>query len=348
MGTLRVQVARIVHGCTNPAGGGGKPEGGVAWPGVGELAALIAALTWSATSVALTSLSSRTSPVVLSALRLGSATLVLPFILWFSGQAGDLADAPLWTLTQVVLSGFIGYGLGDTIYILALKRIGMQRTFPVTMALFIGLTVVGGVLLLDEPFSWGLPAGALLIGAGIYLIVIQRAHQASALSELPIAEPGAAALAPVPGGKPSGGGADLFGYGLLLVVGILWAAATLWLAGAKGDLGAVAAGSVRTPAGAIALLAFAAAIQPHELKRPFLNRNHILAIVAAGLVGTAFGSLMYVYAVVTAGAAKTAVLSATSPLLAMPLSILFLKERFTRRIGLGTVLCVAGIVLVVL
>jgi uncharacterized membrane protein len=42
------------------------------------------------------------------------------------------------------------------------------------------------------------------------------------------------------------------------------------------------------------------------------------------------------------------VLSATSPLLAMPLSIIFLKERFTQRIGIGTVFCVAGIVLVVL
>jgi drug/metabolite transporter, DME family len=315
---------------------------------VGELAALIAALTWSATSVALTSLSARTSPVVLSALRLGSATLLMPPILWISGQAGDLGDAPTWTLVQVILSGFVGYGLGDTIYILGLKRLGMQRTFPVTMALFIGLTVVGGVILLDEPFSWGLPAGALLIGAGIYLIVIPGTAKVSSASQVPIAE-AAASLAPIPSGSsPKAPGADLVGYGLLLLVGILWAAATLWLASAKGDLGAIAAGAIRTPAGAVALLGFALAIQPHELKAPFLNRNHILAIVAAGIVGTAFGSLMYVYAVVTAGAAKTAVLSATSPLLAMPLSILFLKERFTQRIGVGTVLCVAGIVLVVL
>ena len=316
---------------------------------MGELAALIAALTWSATSVALTSLSARTSPVVLSALRLGSATLLMPPILWISGQTGDLGEAPTWTLVQVILSGFVGYGLGDTVYILGLKRLGMQRTFPVTMALFIGLTVVGGVVLLDEPFSWGLPAGALLIGAGIYLIVIPGAAKLSQPALVPIAEPAAAALAPLPAqNSAKGPGADIAGYGILLLVGVLWAAATLWLASAKGDLGAVAAGAIRTPAGAVALLGFALAIQPHELKAPFLNRNHILAIVAAGVVGTAFGSLMYVYAVVTAGAAKTAVLSATSPLLAMPLSILFLKERFTQRIGIGTILCVAGIVLVVL
>ncbi len=287
--------------------------------------------------------------MVLSALRLGFGALLMPFVLWASGQAGDIADAPGWTLAQVILSGFIGYGIGDTFYILALKRVGMQRTFPVTMALFIAMTVVGGVVLLDEPFAWGLPAGAVLIGAGIYLIVIPGAGAVGEAVQVPISEPGAAALAPLPTGSAHvGGGIDMMGYGLLLLVGVLWAAATLWLAAAKGDLGAVAAGAIRTPAGAVALLGFALAIQPHELKRPFLNRNHILAIVAAGIVGTAFGSLMYVYAVVTAGAAKTAVLSATSPLLALPLSIVFLKERFTRRIGVGTVLCVAGIVLVVL
>jgi drug/metabolite transporter, DME family len=318
---------------------------------VGELAALIAALTWSATSVALTSLSTRTSPVVLSALRLGSATLLMPFILLASGQTGDLADAPVWTLFQVIASGFIGYGLGDTIYILGLKRLGMQRTFPVTMALFIGLTVLGGVVLLGEPFTWGLPAGALFIGAGIYLIVIPQSAGAITHPPVPVAEPAAAALAPVPvsnAGPAVFGAPGITGYALLLTVGVLWAAATLWLASAKGDLGAVAAGAIRTPAGAVALLGFALAFQPHELKTPFRNRGHILAIVAAGIVGTAFGSLMYVYAVVTAGAAKTAVLSATSPLLALPLSIIFLKERITRRIGAGTILCVIGIVLVVL
>ena len=286
--------------------------------------------------------------MVLSALRLSAGTLLMPVALLASGQAGDLADEKTWNLVQVILSGFIGYGIGDTVYILTLKRVGMQRTFPVTMALFIGLTVLGGVLLLDEPFTWGLPVGALLIGAGIYLIVIPGNSATGPAVQVPIAEPGAAALAPLPPGPKVGGGIDIAGYGLLLLVGVLWAAATLWLAAGKGDLGAIAAGSIRTPAGAVALLGFAMAFQPHELKRPFLNRNHILAIVAAGVVGTAFGSLMYVYAVVTAGAAKTAVLSATSPLLALPLSMVFLKERFTQRIGVGTLLCVAGIVLVVL
>jgi drug/metabolite transporter (DMT)-like permease len=70
-------------------------------------------------------------------------------------------------------------------------------------------------------------------------------------------------------------------------------------------------------------------------------------IVAIALSGTLFGSLLYVYAVGEAGAATTSVLNATAPLLALPLSMIFLKEPFTRGIAAGTVVCVAGVVLVV-
>jgi drug/metabolite transporter (DMT)-like permease len=312
---------------------------------MGELAALLAALTWSATSVALTSLSARTSPVVLSGLRLGFGALAMPPILWASGESSTIADAPLSTIAQVVASGALGYGLGDTLYILALNRLGMQRTFPVSMALYIGLTVLFGVLLLNEPFSWGLPAGALLIGVGTWLIVIPAAADAPPASPaLALPEPAPVLVQPVPLYAPPGP----VGYALLGGVGVTWAAATLWLAAASGDLGAIAAGTIRTPAGALALLGFAIAFQRPALAAPLRDPRRLGAIALAGLVGTTIGSLLYVYAVVTAGAARTAILSSTSPLLALPLSVAFLGERLTRRIFAGTLLCVAGIVLVVL
>ncbi|MCL6644784.1 MAG: DMT family transporter [Dehalococcoidia bacterium] len=313
---------------------------------MGELAALLAALTWSATSVALTSLSTRTSPVVLSGLRLGFGALAMPPILWASGESSTIADAPLSTIAQVVASGALGYGLGDTLYILALNRLGMQRTFPVSMALYIGLTVLFGVLLLNEPFSWGLPAGALLIGVGTWLIVIPVAAAADRIRPPAVAAPDPAPVLVQP--APLYARPGPAGYALLGGVGVTWAAATLWLAAASGDLGAIAAGTIRTPAGAVALLGFALAFQRPALAAPLRDPRRLGAIALAGLVGTTIGSLLYVYAVVTAGAARTAILSSTSPLLALPLSIAFLGERLTRRILAGTLLCVAGIVLVVL
>ncbi|HET7737978.1 MAG TPA: DMT family transporter [Tepidiformaceae bacterium] len=320
---------------------------------MGELAALVAALTWSATSVVLTSLSARTSPVALSALRLSAATLVLPFILLFSGQAGDISAAPWTAVAAMIGSGFIGYAVGDTLYIRSLGLLGMQKTFPISMALFISLTVLGGILLLDEPFKWTLLLGAVLIGAGVYFIVIPRRGTSADRLVVPSgAEPALASMVAVRAGRwPARSvalrGPVAQGYIGIVVVGVLWAAASLWLAVGREDLGAVAAGALRTPAGAVGMVAFGLATRPRELIVPFADRRHIGAIVLAGLVGTAFGSLLYVYAVGEAGAARTAVLSAASPLMALPLSVIFLKEPLTGRILAGTVLCVGGIGLVV-
>lgn len=314
---------------------------------MGEIAALLGAMIWAGTSVALTSLSSRTNPVVLSGLRLMAGSLVIPLILLASGEAHDLADAPTWRLLGISLSGMVGYGIGDTLYIRTLHLLGMQRAFPISMALFITLTVAGGVVLLGEPAGFGLPAGALLIGAGVYLIVVPGQQRAAQPYPVPPVESALSGFAELPGDAPEDAPHPMLGYALLLLVGIAWATATLWLAQSKGDVGAVAAGSIRAPAGAIALLAFAALTRPADIAAPFRARGHIGLIIAAGVAGTAIGSLLYVYAVGEAGAARTALLNATAPLMGLPLSIFFLKERFTQRVGLGTLLCVAGIAFVV-
>ena len=313
--------------------------------GSGELAALVAAMIWAGTSVALTSLSARTSPVVLSGLRLGFGSAVLLPALAISGQSESIREAGGVALAGVILSGFIGYGVGDTVYIVALKRVGMQLTFPITMALFIALTVAGGVVLLGEDLSWGLPLGALLIGLGVYFLVIPAKGPLRETPPVP-AEPAMSTMAEaIP--PPGRGSPDAIAFALLAFVGVAWTIATLWLANARGDLEPIAAGAIRTPAGAFALLGFAMATQRPDLTAPFRERRHLGAIFLAGIIGTGLGSMLYVYSVLEAGAAQAAVLSATSPLMALPLSIVFLKERFTVRIACGTVICVAGIMLVV-
>jgi len=67
----------------------------------------------------------------------------------------------------------------------------------------------------------------------------------------------------------------------------------------------------------------------------------ILAL--AGILGIGLGGLLFMIGVKNAGAAKTAILSATAPLFGVPLSMLILRERITLKIVLGTILCVVGI-----
>lgn len=298
---------------------------------MGEAAALLSAVTWSMTSIAMSRFALRLSATTLSAFRLVVVSLVAPLFLALSGQAGAVGDAPASALIAMVGSGILAYAIGDTIYFRALGQLGVQRTFPATMALFIALTVAGGVILLDEPFAWYQGVGGALVAVGVSLIVLARTHGREAI-DLPQA------------GRGIGRG----GLVLILLVGVLWAAATLWLAEGRGDMPSVAAWSVRTAAGAAGVLAFGLVVAPRDLAAPLRDRRSLAGMVAVALAGTAFGSLLYVYAVGEAGAARTSILNATAPLMALPLSIVLLKELPDRRVVVGTAACVAGIVLVVM
>jgi drug/metabolite transporter (DMT)-like permease len=77
-----------------------------------------------------------------------------------------------------------------------------------------------------------------------------------------------------------------------------------------------------------------------------LPRRSLVIMALAGILN-AFSSLMFLSAILYAGAAKAAVLVATSPLFGLPLSFLFLKEQINRRIIAGTLVAVVGIWLVV-
>jgi len=310
-------------------------------------------LLWAATSTALTALSARSSAVVLTGFRLAAATAFVPVVVLATGGFSQVTSVPPLVFATLVLSGAVGYGLGDTAYIRCLSLLGMPKTFPVSIAGYIGLTVLGGAVFLDEPVTLGLLAGASLIAAGITMVVLSSAERP--LEGIPVSGPAPTALeafgdlGPVvvlPRRRPKWATRTVEGYGLLVGVSLAWAAATLLLAHAGDDAGAVSLWAIRTPVGAAGLLLFALVTRRGELRRLTADRQSLWVIALAGILGTAVGSLFYVFAVVEIGAARAAVLTATSPLMALPLALIFLKERFNLRVATGTIACVAGIALV--
>ena len=145
---------------------------------MGEAAALTSALCWAAVGVVVTSLSARLPAAALSALQMtiASAALLLALIV------SDLADASLATLLAVAGTGVIAFAIADPIYVRVLSIVGMQRTYPVTIGLFILLTTFGGVALLGERFTPGLLLGGALIVGGTYLILFRSAAAGAAVT----------------------------------------------------------------------------------------------------------------------------------------------------------------------
>ena len=295
---------------------------------VGEAAALASALCWAGTSVALARLGTRYGSAVISGLRFLIATPFVIALLFATGNAGQLREASGSTIVAMIASACIGYGVGDTLYVLALPRIGLQRVSPAVTALWVAISAVGAVLILGEPAGWDLVLGGAAVIAGTYLVV---SGQVQALPD-PAAP---TRLGPVPTVL------------VLLTVAGAWAAATLILAGGRGNLGAIAAGAIRIPAGGAVIALVATVATRGAVLRRLPRPRDLPLVIALGVVGTAVGSVLYIYAVEVAGAARAVILTSTSPLMVVPLAMLFLRERPTARVGAGTVFCLVGTLIVV-
>ena len=296
--------------------------------GAGAAAALGSSALWALTSVLLTSQSTRLRPLMMSAIRSLTASLILIGILVTTGGLIQLKEMTVITGLSMIGSGVIGQAVGDTLYINALGFLGVTRTFPITNSAYPFLTFLLAVLLLGETVAWTLPIGGVLIVAGITWIVLEQRR----------ADAGAAVKVELVRGV-------VFALGAAL----MWATATVWLRGQQGNLNAVAAASLRIPAASSAVWLTLAMTRGRErLPLPSPSRRSIGIVALAGLLGTGIGSILFVYAVDELGAARTAFLTTSAPIFALPMSVLFLHEKLTPRVLVGTLITIAGIWLVLL
>jgi drug/metabolite transporter (DMT)-like permease len=296
---------------------------------MGAAAALASSALWALSSVLLASQSGRVKPLMMSAIRSLTASVFLVVLLFISDGWAQFAEASAITIISMMGSGIMGQAVGDTIYINALGILGVNRSFPITNSAYPFLTFLLAVLLLGEPVTWTLPIGGALIVAGIIWIVLEQ-HRA---------EESPAVRADV-----------LRGVILAVAAALAWATATIWLRGQQGNLDAIGAACLRIPAASLAVWFTIAVTRNRFGQTPVLKVTPLgVGIIAlAGLVGTGLGSVLFVYAVENLGAAKTAFLTTSAPLFALPMGFLFLSEQLTPRILLGTLVTIAGIWLVLL
>lgn len=295
---------------------------------MGAATALASSALWALTSVLLASQSGRLRPLVMSAIRSLTASLMLIGLLIATAGLVQLKEMTLITGLSMMGSGIIGQAVGDTLYINALGYLGVSRTFPITNSAYPFITFLLAVLLLGEPLTWTLPIGGALIVAGITWIVLEQRRvdaQADVKVEL------------------------VRGVAFALAAATAWATATIWLRGQQGDLNALGAASLRIPAASVAVWATIAMTRGRgEQPLRQLTPRGIAIVALAGVLGTGLGSILFIYSVDEIGAAKTAFLTTSAPVFALPMGVLFLSEKLTPRVLIGTAITIAGIWLVLL
>lgn len=326
---------------------------------MGVLAALGGAISWAVASTVVGSQAAHLGSLSIVAWRSLWALLFFIVALFALGAEDDLARMTLSDLSQLGATGLLSQAAGETVYVLAIVILGMSRAFTTAVGAYAVLAYVLSFFLLDESVTWLVAIGSALAITGVAIVALygratpSRSPAAVAPQSVNAALPPGANVASTPSRVPlTPHDARRQRVGLLLAVatGVFWASSAVWLRDASEGFNAAAVGLVRFVAVSGALLlvvVLRAAIAGRGLRaaRFHYPRGALLSLALTGAFGIGLGSLLLIFAVQEIGAGPTAVVWSSSPLFALPLAAVFLGERLTVWLVLGTLLAVAGIIL---
>jgi drug/metabolite transporter (DMT)-like permease len=248
------------------------------------------------------------------------------FWVWlpFGEPLSNYATVPPNEWLLLTGSVILGIVIGDQLYLHALKEIGVSRTmalvgtFPIT-------TLFWEQLLLDYPASQTFVVGCLLAASGVIVLSYQshRSKEHQRVKPIRISR----------------------GVLFSLSAAMFWGLSTTLLKPAVVHLTTVQANSIRLPLVTLCLMAVWR-LNKGRGRLQDIPWKAFITIALSGLLGMGIGSFFYLEAVVQIGPAKTATLTAATPVLSLIIAVVFLKEQLTIRLLLGVMLCVTGVFLV--
>jgi drug/metabolite transporter (DMT)-like permease len=290
-----------------------------------ELAALGTATCWAATGLIAADAVRALGPFWFNLIRQGFVALLLAGIVLVSGTAMAVSAAQLAVLA---LSGVIGILLGDTLNFAAVARLGPRRAGAV-FALNAPMTAILGWAVLGEILPPAAGLGIVLAALGVALAILGRprsdAHRLESLR----------------GTLLTG---LLFGLGAALgqATGSLIARPVM-----AAGIDPYLASLLRVGASG-AMMAFLAATPLAPARPARLTRGVLVLTLATAMIGLLLGMTLFLFALQGPATGIVATLSATSPVIILPLLWLRTGQRPSLTSWLGAGLAVIGLALIFL
>jgi drug/metabolite transporter (DMT)-like permease len=288
-----------------------------------ELAALGTATCWATTGIIASDAIRALGAFHFNLIRQAFVTLLLAGIVLASGAL----VLPGWEAVPVLaVSGVLGILLGDTLNFAAVGRLGPRRAGAV-FALNAPMAAGLGWLVLGERLGWQAGLGIAVTVAGVALAILGRPAE------------GAHRLEQIRGGLRAG---VLFGLGAALGQAMGALIARPYMAGGLDPyLGSL----IRVGASGLAMGLVAAL--PFAPPRPARASPKVLALTAAtALIGLLLGMTLFLFALQGSETGIIATLSATSPVIILPLLWLRTGQRPSGKCWAGAALAVAGLALI--
>jgi DME family drug/metabolite transporter len=295
---------------------------------IGELAALGAALCWTMSAVLYKEALSMTKPFPANVVRCVCTTMVLVACLAFIGKFGILIDLPLYAAVLAGVSGIVGLGLGDTLYMVSLKLIGVAKAVPITCTYPL-FNLLFAIFLQRETVTAQVVIGTLVIVFGVWLLSREKGKGTGEPQEKTLVR----------------------GVIYALATAVVWAVSIAMINVAvnlpeTGGLDhALAVNTIRVAAVAVFLLA-SVPVTDRELSFLKMQRKTLAALVFGGIAALALGWFLLTYSFLYTSESQAVPMSSTTPLFATLSGIAFLHERVTAKNVAGSILVVFGIFLI--
>jgi DME family drug/metabolite transporter len=294
---------------------------------IGELAALGAALCWTLSAILYRKAVLVAKPISANIVRCVCTSLILVGGLAVIGKFQVLTSLPAYAIALACVSGVVGLGVGDTLYMFSLKFIGVARAVPITCTYPL-FSLLLAVFLQGKVVTLQVVLGAVAIVFGIRLLTQEGGSE---------------------GGLPKA--ALVRGAVAAVVTAVVWAisiamidmAVTLPQTGTLDS--ALAINTFRVVAVAVFLLGSAPVVDK-GLSFLRMRKRAVATLVFAGIVALVFGWFFLAYSFLLIPEAQAVPISSASPLFATVSGMVFLHERLTAKNIAGSVITVIGIFLI--
>lgn len=286
-----------------------------------EWAALVCAFIWAFNGLVLRTQSEKVSPAAMNTIRCGLAGLVMWMALPFDTvPLSQLSAVSAREWGMLFASFSVGIALGDTLYLVAIKEMGISRTMALT-GTFPLTTLFWQTVLLEYPFEPSLAVGGGLVVLGV--VFLSRSDKATD-TEIRLR----------------------YGIALALFASLTWGFSSTLLKPATANMTSLQANAIRMPL--IALLVYVVRVLPSGNRRMRgIGWRSFFLVGITGVLGMGFGAYLFIYAISQTSPAKVVTLTSSSPLFGMVMAAIFLKEPITRWIAAGMLLCLAGVWVVI-
>lgn len=295
----------------------GPGSGAISGAILGELAALANAVVWALTGVITKGVGKNVRPTHIVAMQAWIGLALLLSLGLLVGQIDDLWRVPIRS-ALLLAGGAVINTIGALVFWIAISRSKVSTVYPTTQSIFILVSVAAGWMFLDDVPQAGVVGGAILIIGGVVLLNFRATDLQ-------------------PGSKSSG---DYVALSLAAITAFLWAGGFVTTAIGLEDTAPLPAATIRNLVPAALFVVISLIFPSTRISRVY--RGNVVRLTT-GAILFAISALSFVFALDNAPPGVVVVLINTSPMWAVVLAAVVLRERLTRFTLGGAALSLCGI-----